>query len=1377
MRRLGITIVFIFSFFQLHATIWTVDSLNNTGTGSLRLAISSSATGDTIRFNPSLIASGSDSIVLNSEISFSKSLRIVGLYTSSDTLFISGGGTNRIFNMTNAGTVRLDSMVLVNGNATGTSIKGGAIQTVDIDSLLISNSFFMDNTSLGWGGAIFCDLLTINALTSFLQSSNNVFKGNHGSLGGAIYTELRTQIMDSEFLNNTANYYGGAIHIKAIGQPIIYLHIINSIIKNNSAKEGGGIYASIFKAPNNIPITIEETLLEDNTASEKGGGLFYTNTDSTINSIKMINSTIKENSAVEDGGGVYLTGLRCKLDLDSCSIQSNTAEYGGGIYASTPTSSLSISFMCRLTAKHTNFSHNSADNGGGYYAKTTQYSFIDLDSCELYNNVALDKGGAMYSHASGVFDGWGPYYPTNCSITNSKVYNNTANMGASFYISDTYRALFTMSNCEGYGNTANWGGVVQLGSFVTTLKIEDSEFHNNSAGLGGVSYSGGDSVNFFVEKSNFFNNVSTANGSKGGAIYNIQNEICNLHISESNFKGNSVQGAGGAIFIEGKITGTIENCTLDSNSAGENGGAISINNSNTPMHSVSLNLNTTSFTGNTAGTDGGAFSSGPQSNLTINNSHFENNTAQNGGAIFAGFATGLLHYGPYSPTTLSLNHSKITLNTATNGGGILCHGDTLSTVNINSSEISFNNGTGYGAGVANKVDILGKSITNITHSTIHNNTASSKGGALYAWGRTGFAYVNVSYSTIAHNQATNGGGIWSESNFTGTFGNNPSTSNISILNSTITGNNATQNGAAIYSKTLIGNQAQSDITIKGSIVALNDTNTIYNTLSPDIISLGHNIFSDSSINGSISTDFLAADSTSLNLGQLGSNGGTTPTLMPLPPSIALDAGDSTDFTSAQNIPIVGIREIGSTEYCLATYYTDVIVSCGPVTWIDGLTYYQSDTNAVHHLVNTAGCDSIVSLDLTINGHFSTDTITACDSLTWINGVTYYSSNNTAVDSFTNVLGCDSVIWLNLHILHSSTSTDTVVTCDSLTWINGITYFSSNNTATDTLIASNGCDSIITLNLTINNSNQTTQTITACNSYTWIDGNTYTSSNNTATTILTNNAGCDSIITLDLIINYPDTVTDEVSACSSYTWIDGITYTSSNNTATYTLTNTTGCDSNITLDLTINYPSTGTDVITACNSFAWIDGNTYTTSNNTATHTLTNDSGCDSIVTLDLTINSVSDISTTLTGLTITAHNSTATYQWLDCDDNFSPLNGETNQSFTATENGNYAVELTENGCIDTANCVTITTVGILENNFGNSFVVYPNPTDGNFSIDLGATYENLQITIQDFTGKLIDSKSITHSQLVHLSITHPAGIYIVSIQASNYKAIVRVVKE
>ena len=260
-----------------------------------------------------------------------------------------------------------------------------------------------------------------------------------------------------------------------------------------------------------------------------------------------------------------------------------------------------------------------------------------------------------------------------------------------------------------------------------------------------------------------------------------------------------------------------------------------------------------------------------------------------------------------------------------------------------------------------------------------------------------------------------------------------------------------------------------------------------------------------------------------------------------------------------------------------------------------------------------------------------------------------------------------------------------------------------------------------------------------------------------------------------------TGTETRTECNSYTWIDGNNYTASNNSATFNIVGgaANGCDSLVTLDLTIINSATGTDTRTECNSYTWIDGNNYTASNNSATFNIVGGAanGCDSLVTLDLTINNVSDITTTTSGITITANNSGASYQWLDCDNNNSVIASETGQSFTAIANGNYAVELTENGCIDTSACVNISTVGIIENNFGNSLSLYPNPTSGNFSIDLGGMYENSFISISDVTGRLLESKTFTQSQILNLSIKEPAGIYIVSIQAGDKKAVIRLVKE
>ncbi len=299
---------------------------------------------------------------------------------------------------------------------------------------------------------------------------------------------------------------------------------------------------------------------------------------------------------------------------------------------------------------------------------------------------------------------------------------------------------------------------------------------------------------------------------------------------------------------------------------------------------------------------------------------------------------------------------------------------------------------------------------------------------------------------------------------------------------------------------------------------------------------------------------------------------------------------------------------------------------------------------------------------------------------------------------------------------------------------------------------------------------------ACYSFTWIDGETYTSSNNTATYTFTTDNGCDSVVTLNLTI-LSNKTTDVHSSCYPYTWIDGNTYTSSNNTAQYTLTNSAGCDSIVTLSLTI-YPTTGTDKHYACDSFIWMDGKTYKESNNFATHNLTNIFGCDSIVTLNLILyGGVSILTTSLSEKTIKALNYNSTYQWLNCDNNYEVIDGEKKQTFSPKTNGNYAVELTENGCVDTSACISVNTIEILENNFENKISIYPNPSNGIFIVDLGTIFQNAKVSIIDIFGRELYSKTSILSQIINFTIDEPEGLYFISIQSDNKKIVLRFIKE
>ena len=290
-------------------------------------------------------------------------------------------------------------------------------------------------------------------------------------------------------------------------------------------------------------------------------------------------------------------------------------------------------------------------------------------------------------------------------------------------------------------------------------------------------------------------------------------------------------------------------------------------------------------------------------------------------------------------------------------------------------------------------------------------------------------------------------------------------------------------------------------------------------------------------------------------------------------------------------------------------------ACETYAWNDQ-TYNESG-NYTQTFTAANGCDSIVTLHLTINQPVENAIeATSCGTYTW-NGQIYEASGD-YTQTFTAANGCDSVVTLHLTIDQPVENSFEATACETYTW-NGQTYDESGD-YTQTLTAANGCDSVVTLHLTINKSTTGVDVHEACDHFTWIDGVRYTENNNTATYVLTNAAGCDSVVTLNLTIKNSLSSIDEQVACNEYTWINGITYTESTNEPVFTLTSENGCDSVVTLHLTINKSTEGIDEHEACGEYTWIDGITYTESTNTATYTLTNAAGCDSIVTLHLTIN-------------------------------------------------------------------------------------------------------------------------------------------------------------
>jgi hypothetical protein len=315
-------------------------------------------------------------------------------------------------------------------------------------------------------------------------------------------------------------------------------------------------------------------------------------------------------------------------------------------------------------------------------------------------------------------------------------------------------------------------------------------------------------------------------------------------------------------------------------------------------------------------------------------------------------------------------------------------------------------------------------------------------------------------------------------------------------------------------------------------------------------------------------------------------------------------------------------------------------------------------------------------------------------------------------------------------------------------------------------------------LTVNYSNTGSQTKTVCDSFTWsTNSQTYTTSG-TYTTTLTNIAGCDSIVSLNLTVNHSDTGSLTVAACDSYFWPANAQVYTTSGTYTDTLSNAAGCDSVVTLNLTVSLSDTGLQAKTACDSYLWPANSEVYMTSGTYTTTLTNANGCDSVVTLELTINNSPDASVIQDGDSITALAMNVEYQWLDCNAGSTPILGETSQVFVAAQNGSYAVEVKELNCVDTSTCLDITSVGLHNLDHSDKVSVFPNPIQADkLTIQFHQIEQNFTIDLFSESGQLILTFKGSNTRSTDIDLSGlGAGVYTIGITTNEKRWHKRVIK-
>ncbi|OFY07342.1 MAG: hypothetical protein A2W94_11685 [Bacteroidetes bacterium GWE2_42_42] len=482
-----------------------------------------------------------------------------------------------------------------------------------------------------------------------------------------------------------------------------------------------------------------------------------------------------------------------------------------------------------------------------------------------------------------------------------------------------------------------------------------------------------------------------------------------------------------------------------------------------------------------------------------------------------------------------------------------------------------------------------------------------------------------------------------------------------------------------------------------------------------------------------------------------------------------------------------IYTLNLTEVTSFSFVEDHSICSGDSYIWQGSTYNTTGTYTAIY-VSSTGCDSIYTLNLTVNPTYAFNedhAICNGDSYTW-HGTTYTAAG-TFTKSYTTVNGCDSIYTLNLSVnpTYAFNEDHSICNGDSYTW-HGTTYAAA-GTFTKSYTTVNGCDSVFTLNLTVNPTYAFNEDHSICNgnSYTW-HGTTYTTGG-IYTAAYTTVYGCDSIYILNLTVNPTYAFNEDHSICNgnSYTW-HGTTYTAGGTyTAAYTTVN--GCDSVFTLNLTVNPTYAFNENHTICEGdvYNW-HGNIYSTEG-IYYDSLQSQTGCDSTFTLNLTVNPLPDIflgnDTTICAdafILLDAGNPGATYLWSEAGANGQTIIVDSTGQGLSTFDVSVTVN---NGCVisDTIS-ITIEVCDAIDENGDNIFSVFPNPSDEIVNIISSNQFSDAQIELTDINGKLVycsrmtDLNGITGNKQFDLG-EYPAGVYFMHFITGTHVQVIRVVRQ
>ncbi len=618
--------------------------------------------------------------VVNDEFVRCSAGRNGGAFFAGQTVTITGAYNGSVLqipgyqqNVANNGGLVYGSKVILQSvtpfSNTARSEGGVAASTGELD---ISDSTFMTNTARSEGG------VAIGLGTGFI--SNSIFTSNKvtetNAVGGAIWVAGTLNITNSTFLTNTAS--GGFIASGGAVGATGRINLSGGLIQGNQATTGGGV-----RGLADVIVTGTTFLANGGSSFASGGGIVAITT--TLTSVTMTQNSVCCSGSI--GGAVsttlaYITG--------SMFIQNSAFISGGAVIAN------------QVFITNSQFVSNTGPSeGAGVWTNNGGTINNSIFTGNSTGCCPSRKGGAVFSRGQ-------------ILIFNSQFNNNQSDTGGAIYIqsnsSEIHDSQFTGNfvHCCGGG-----GAIFSLG---LSPYIYNSDFTGNHTDCcdDGGAISAGSYLD--VERSTFQNNF-VGSGSGGAIFIPIGFISAASDITASTFISNSAALYGGAIDAQ---NANINGSTFISNAVGSSfgGGAVNIH-AFGGLDGDVFQSNRVSFTpASCMNGNGGALASDAASSLSIQRSTFAQNSAYNGGAVFAG-GTATIDTSLFSDNSVSCLASPLFSN------------------------------IGYGGAIVGQ-----QGLTIRQSSFVHNSAGSIGGGAIFYQPSTA-STLRVENSLFARNVATN----------------------------------------------------------------------------------------------------------------------------------------------------------------------------------------------------------------------------------------------------------------------------------------------------------------------------------------------------------------------------------------------------------------------------------------------------------------------------------------------------------------------------------------------------------------------------------------------------------------------------------------------